>query len=311
MEVQVSRSVSTPVATTKGDHRTRRFASERTASYHACTRPRPSGHNGPRVHGSMAPIVKRLTQRGGAGVANRDPAEFAQADLELAATLDSLSGADNYLALLAELISPHLGARVLEIGAGHGDLTGLLAGPDRHVIATDLSPTCIDALGERFATDDHVSVLALDAGSEADLRALPPVDSALMVNVLEHIHEDENLLRRLGTLVGADGRVVVFVPAFEALYGPFDHSIGHFRRYRVAGMRTLMSDAGLEPELVRYVNAPGFFAWLLTVRLLGQNPTGSKLVGVYDRLVIPIVAAVESRWSPPFGQSILAVGRAR
>lgn len=244
-------------------------------------------------------------------MANRMPADFADADLELAATLDSLSGADNYLSFLAKLIGPGLGERVLEIGAGHGDLTALLAAEGHEMVATDLSQDCLSILRTRFAGHDQIEVSELDARSEASLGALPPIDSALMVNVLEHIHDDGLVLTRLADKIGEGGTVVVFVPAFELLYGSFDHAIGHYRRYRVGEMRALLSDSGLEPEVVRYVNAPGFFAWLLTVRVLGKNPTGSALVGIYDRFVVPAISALETRQAPPFGQSILAIGRVR
>jgi hypothetical protein len=35
----------------------------------------------------------------------------------------------------------------------------------------------------------------------------------------------------------------------------------------------------------------------------------SALLRVFDRLVVPFVRRVESRFDPPFGQSLLAVGR--
>lgn len=239
------------------------------------------------------------------------PASFETADDNLAQMLDSLSGADNYLDLIVQLLDSHLQAPILEVGAGHGDLTERLAhtGP---VHATDLSERCLRILSDKFQTDESITVGSLDITTPfpcADEYADGTYGSTVMVNVLEHIEDDVDALRLLAKTVTPGGTVVVFVPAFDFLYGKFDEQIGHHRRYRVASLRSTFEQAGLEPVDLRYVNLPGWFAWLLTVKLLGLQPTGGALVKMYDSLVIPIVRAIETRWRPPFGQSVIGVAR--
>ena len=51
------------------------------------------------------------------------PAEFDDSDAELSDVLATLEEADNYADWIYRLIKPHLGEDVLEIGAGHGELT--------------------------------------------------------------------------------------------------------------------------------------------------------------------------------------------
>ena len=62
-------------------------------------------------------------------------ADFSAADAELAATLDNLDGADNYAGWIFELIQPHLGGEVLEVGAGHGTFTDMLARPGARIFS--------------------------------------------------------------------------------------------------------------------------------------------------------------------------------
>src|SRR5215471_5016387 len=115
------------------------------------------------------------------------PAAFDDSDAELSSVLSTLEGADNYADWIYELVRPHLGDRVLEVGAGHGELTERLR-RDAHVTATDLSKRCIDALAKRFAGDPNVEVLQADvAALGAEHRQF---DSVVLVNVLEHIDED-------------------------------------------------------------------------------------------------------------------------
>jgi len=42
---------------------------------------------------------------------------------------------------------------------------------------------------------------------------------------------------------------------------------------------------------------------------LRMTPTDSRLLRLWDRMVIPATRRVELHWTPPFGQSVFAVGR--
>jgi hypothetical protein len=105
------------------------------------------------------------------------------------------------------------------------------------------------------------------------------------------------------------GLVVMLVPAFPFATGRFDRLIGHYRRYTIGTISRVYAEADIELESVRYVNAPGLPAWFLGVRVLGLVPRDGGLLRMWDRLVVPVARKLEGRWTPPFGQSVLAVGR--
>ena len=67
--------------------------------------------------------------------------------------------------------------------------------------------------------------------------------------------------------------------------------------------------AGYEVVDSRYVNMPGWFSWLLLVRLLRQEPTSPTTVEIFDRYIVPVVRWVEDRVRMPFGQSVFVVAR--
>jgi hypothetical protein len=89
----------------------------------------------------------------------------------------------------------------------------------------------------------------------------------------------------------------------------FDRKIGHFRRYRTEMVEKKMRAAGLEPVSVRYINFVGLVMWILLVRVLRQPPRNSAALRLYDQLVVPLVARLESKFRFPFGQSVFAVGQ--
>jgi SAM-dependent methyltransferase len=239
------------------------------------------------------------------GKRTRVRADFSAADAELAATLDNLDGADNYAGWIFELIEPYLGNEVLEIGAGHGTFTEMLARKAKRVVASDLSERCVSRLRERFSAEESVKILH---GSVDSAAAHGPFDSVILINVLEHIEDDDSALRELrGRLLRPGGRVVLWVPAFSLLYSDFDRRIGHYRRYRRPGLRKQLTDAGYEVLDVRYVNAVGAVAWLVLARFLRRTPTHGTPVKIFDRYFVPQLKRLERRWRPPFGQSVLAV----
>jgi SAM-dependent methyltransferase len=239
-----------------------------------------------------------------AGNRARVLADFSAADEELAGTLESLDGAGNYAKWIFKLIEPHLGDQVLEVGAGHGTFTEMLARTAKRVVACDLSERCADRLRDRFSGDEHVEVLH---GSIDSAAAYGPFDSVVLINVLEHIKDDNGALRDALSHLKPGGRVILWVPAFSFLYSDFDRRIGHHRRYGRTGLRTQLADAGYEVQTVSYVNAVGAVAWLVLARLLRRTPTGSAPVRVFDKYFVPVLRPLEGRWSPPFGQSVVAI----
>jgi SAM-dependent methyltransferase len=239
------------------------------------------------------------------GKRTRARADFSAADAELASTLDNLDGADNYAAWIFELIEPYLGDEVLEVGAGHGTFTEMLARRAKRVVASDISERCVGRLRDRFSGEESVEILH---GSIDSAAAHGPFDSVILINVLEHIEDDDGALRELAdSLLKPAGRTVLWVPAFPFLYSDFDRRIGHYRRYTLPGLRKQLADAGYDVQDIRYVNAVGAVAWLVLARLLRRTPTNGTPVKIFDKYFVPVLKRVERRWRPPFGQSVLAV----
>lgn len=228
-----------------------------------------------------------------------------ESGVELSSVLEDLAEAENYEKWILSMVHDVLGDAVLEVGAGQGNLTRRLIGC-RTVTAVEPHLDLFTKLEERVG--DHPDVTTIK-GSLASLGANSEYDSALMVNVLEHIEDDVEALRHMRDAVRPGGHVIVFSPAFEMLYSDFDSSIGHVRRYSKASIARNFESANLKMVENRYVNFPGFFGWLLIARWLKRNPTNQKRVDTYDRRVIPWVRKVEDRISVPLGLSVLTIGQ--
>lgn len=231
-------------------------------------------------------------------------AGLLEADAVLAPSLGNLERAVNYAGWMLRFIAPHLGDEVLEVGAGHGTVTGLLAQQAKRVVASELSGRCAERLRARFRGNPRVCVLHGDIEGAA---ALGPFDAVVMVNVLEHIEDDNRTLRDIADVLKPGGRVIIWVPALPLLYSEFDRSIGHFRRYRKSELRQQLAGAGYDVRAIRYVNAAGALAWLLVARFLGKSPNRKASLTIFDRYLVPVLSFAERGLHPPFGQSLFAV----
>lgn len=237
----------------------------------------------------------------------RGRATFEEADAALGQALEELDvHVPNYNEWLRSLVQPAAQGRVLELGAGVGTFTIALLQTAEHVVAVE--PSARGSAVLVGATRDNPRVTAVH-GYSADASRYGPFDGAVLSNVLEHIDDDEATLAELFAMVRPGGSVAVFSPAFDLLMSDFDRSIGHVRRYRKRDLCERFERAGFEIADARYVNLPGFFAWLLLARVLRRRPTRSRLSRIYDGTVVPIARRIESRIPAPFGQSVLVIGR--
>ena len=227
---------------------------------------------------------------------------------EQAALENHLGGADapRYRRYQFDLIAAHCGRSLLEVGAGLGEFSAQFTGLDRLVL-TDTDPICLDALRRRYDGRPDVEVAEIDLARGVTLDR--PVETVLAMNVLEHIPDDAGALRALAGVVVPGGSVVLWVPAYPALYGDFDRLVGHVRRYRPADLRRTVEAAGLRVDVLHPVNLLGGLAWWVAVRTGRTSNANPKLVRAYDRVVIPLERGLERLVRPPFGQSILCVAR--
>ena len=225
----------------------------------------------------------------------------------LHATLRRMAVLDRYNAFLFEQIRPAIGQRVLEVGAGTGNLTQFLRDRDV-VVATDIDPDYVELLRRRFEHSSNVDVALFDLAGE-----VPPelagqrFDTIICLNVLEHIADDRGALRRVRELLQPGGRLLLLVPAHRALYGTIDEAIGHYRRYERADLVELLGASGLQVESDIHVNATSIPGWFLNGKVFKRRSVPGVQARLANRLV-PLYR-LERRFKLPFGLSVIAVAR--
>ena len=224
-------------------------------------------------------------------------------------TLQRTESLHRYNAWMWEKVAPYVGDRVLEVGAGTGNMTRYLSSREQ-VVASDVDPRYVQMLANTFANDPHVRACRFDLGVDAAPAGLDGgFDTVLCLNVLEHIEDDVAALRRIHGVLADQGRVILVVPALSRLYGEIDRAIGHYRRYERAELTHKLQTAGFVVEHTSTFNAIGALGWYVNSRLLKRRTVPGVQAHIND-LMVPLLR-FEGRLGCPLGLSLLFVGRRR
>ena len=209
---------------------------------------------------------------------------------------------------LYEEIAPYLGQRIIEIGCGWGNFARHLTNRELY-LGTETSADSIMHVQRTFAAHPNMRFAVADATSPAFADfAGHAVDTIFSLNVFEHIKDDAAALRNAAHVLRPGGHLILVVPAHMALYGNIDRAIGHYRRYDKRMMTDLFRQAGLDPMVQKHINALGALGWWANSRLRQQDTPPSGQLRLFN-LLAPVLKRIERALPPPFGISLLAVGR--
>jgi glycosyltransferase involved in cell wall biosynthesis len=203
--------------------------------------------------------------------------------------------------------APFVGRRVLEAGCGIGNFTELLLDRDR-LVCVDSDPLYGEMIESRFGHMENVRTMQLDLADPPSYLALrgEALDTVLCLNVLEHIDDDERVLRAYLDLLPPGGHVVVFVPAHPSLRAPADDTLGHLRRYTAGELEGKMRNAGFEVVRLQEFNRLGALGWRANAAI-GRRAVSPRQIKLFE-LLVPLGRAMEAV-VPARGLSLVAVGR--
>ena len=202
------------------------------------------------VDGKRAPVLVYCTRR-------------ESWDDELTLFHEQLAGADHFIDIasrrsaVTELKSclKKQDPVVLEIGSSSGFLLPLIrkAYPDGLVIGSDSFPEALERLAE---TSPGIPLLGFDI-TECPL---PDgcVDAVVLLNVLEHIKDDDKAMRTIFRILKPGGVAILEVPSGSGLFDIYDELLKHYRRYDMKSFRVLAQNAGF--EVLKHSHL-GFFAY--------------------------------------------------
>jgi SAM-dependent methyltransferase len=139
-----------------------------------------------------------------------------------------------------------------DIGGGNGYVAQALQNAGLEVVL--IEPGVIGALNAlKRGIRNVIRGTLEDAGLNPE--SMPAVG---LFDVIEHIQNDCALMRELNALQVPGGKIYITAPAFQLLWSHEDTGAGHWRRYSLRSLSTVLKQSGYVVEFATY-----FFGFLL------------------------------------------------
>lgn len=132
---------------------------------------------------------------------------------------------------------------VLDIGAGSGLFSKQLLSTGKFKYAV-----CLDTGYTHEYTEIYKGCPITFLKSTDDIGQ----DLVLMMDVLEHIPDDQEFLSRYVSQMQLGTKVLITVPAFQFLWSDHDLFLEHQRRYNAQRLKSLVKNSGLKVIKIRY-----------------------------------------------------------
>ena len=218
--------------------------------------------------------------------------------------LNRLNRAPRFTRWMADTVRPYVGERVLEMGAGIGNITLQLV-PRPVYWASDVNPLYLEYLRKLGETRPYLRIGFADGNVAGSFPSGEQFDTVVCLNVLEHLQDDVAALRNIRNVLQEGGRAIVLVPQGPRLYGSLDQVLGHCRRYTREQLVALGEQAGFQVSAVLPFNRMGVPAWWLNGRVLRRKTFGLWQIKMLN-LLTPILRRLD-RWIPLPPLSLIAI----
>ena len=219
--------------------------------------------------------------------------------------LASLEKVRRFNLWMGQTLAPYVGERVLEIGAGIGTLTNELI-PREFYLASDINPSYLSYLRSYAVGKPYLGVRHIDAAVTEDFQGLEEeFDTALMINVLEHVPDEQVTLGNLRAALKPGGRAVILVPQHPALYGSLDTALDHRERYTRASLQQGLERASFRVERIFDFNRFSVPGWWFNGKVL-RRKTFSRVQLKVLQMAMPVLRPLD-RVLPWGGLSLIAV----
>jgi len=221
--------------------------------------------------------------------------------------LEIMADTVNYRKWIYDQIGKALGERIIELGAGIGNFTQLFT--DRElVVALDNSEAAVEQMQEKFSAFPNVVPLKMDIEGDEFLGLQRyEADTIVCINVLEHILDATKALANMSAILTTGGRLLLFVPAFQFLFGSIDCIVGHHRRYGKHELSQKLTEAGFIVNDLYFMNFIAVPGWFLNNRLLKRQEESPAQMKFFDKFIVPWLKELEHIVRPPFGLSLIAI----
>lgn len=163
----------------------------------------------------------------------------------------------NYNQFIFNKIKKYIYGTCLEVGAGTGNFSKLIAKIADKLYVVDEKKESYFFLKKRLKNIKNIKLI------KKSLKNLniSKISCIIMLNVLEHIKDDERAIKKLLNKVKNNGHIIIQVPAFNFLFSNYDKCVGHYKRYTKNDFFKIAKKLKLNIVEMYYFNPIGALGW--------------------------------------------------
>ena len=237
---------------------------------------------------------------------------FKELDLDGMSTLEAIAGAPRFNEWMYKVTSSRLTGRILEIGSGIGNISEQYLKEGRKLMLSDIRENYCTYLAQQFEQEPTCAgVRLLDLVHPnfdvAYAELLESFDGVFALNVVEHIADDVLAIANAKKLLKKGGRLVILVPAYQALFNEFDRALEHYRRYTEGSLKTVFEKNNFQIVHSQYFNVAAIAGWWFSGNVLKNKTIPVGQMKIYNMLV-PIFKIVDKLVFNQVGISVIVEG---
>ena len=200
---------------------------------------------------------------------------------------------------------------VLEIGCSSGNLINKIKDLKNYIyIGSDVIKNSVEKLSKIYS---DTPFLVFDLVKNPFKESL--CNSLIMLNVLEHIKDDDKALLEANKLLKKNGLLILEVPSGKFLFDQYDKKLLHFRRYNMNDLIKKITNAGFIIEKkthLGFIIFPFFIIIKFFNKLIRINNIVTKQANFSNNIFVKTLFKIEKsigNLSLPFGIRCLVCAR--
>jgi 2-polyprenyl-3-methyl-5-hydroxy-6-metoxy-1,4-benzoquinol methylase len=204
------------------------------------------------------------------------------------------------------------GTRLFEVGCGNG----LIINQFEDAFNTTVDGCDLNMLALNQAKDNRGKLYCLNI-FESPQSFIKKYDGVLLMDVIEHIGDDNTFLNAACQFVKDEGIVMINVPAINSFFSKYDTAAGHKRRYDKEMMLKLFRHNNITPLSIAYWGLTMVPILLLRKLVLGISSGNNTIKTGFqppnqlaNRMLKGTLSLENAVFKSPFiGTSLIAIGK--
>jgi len=227
----------------------------------------------------------------------------------LSAVLEYFDLAQNYRKYQHKLIKNFVKRKILEVGAGNGQIINdYVYDNNNEIVLLEINSDMHDLLKKKFNLNKNVKII------NSTIQNLnQQFDTILYLDVIEHIEDHEKEILDAYSKLENDGYLVFIVPAFQNIFSNFDASVGHYRRYEKKFFLEFAKKNKIKCIKANYFDSIGYFIIIIAKLFnfmnfyIHKNKNTVTLGIKFWNLLIPISKILDKILFNSVGKSLICV----